>query len=73
LSQLDLTGTQAQVDELDVIKDPALKALLTKTPSDIEAWVSTNVNDLAAAKNVLGKLAKAVAILARREFTEFKP
>lgn len=43
-----------------------LSALKSKTPAQVEAWVESNVNNLAEAKDALKTLAVAVCILARR-------
>jgi hypothetical protein len=45
--------------------DATINFLRANTPAECEAWVMTNVTDLASAKLVLGKLAMIVAYLAR--------
>lgn len=47
--------------------DATIKYLLTHTAAEIEAKVQADVNNLAAAKVFIGKLAVAVGVLARRE------
>lgn len=68
MPRLDLKGTPEQVDRSTVVNNPALKALLTKRPAQIEAWVDANITDLASAKSLLKNLTLAVALLAKREF-----
>jgi hypothetical protein len=45
--------------------DGTIAFIRTHTPAEVEAWVNTNVTDLASAKNVLSKVAMIVAYLAR--------
>lgn len=47
--------------------DAVIQYLVAHTPAECEAWVNANVNNLADAKNFLGKVAIALCILARRE------
>lgn len=47
---------------------PVIQYLATHTPAECEAYVAANVTDLASAKNLLGKFAIALCVLARREF-----
>jgi len=72
LSQLNLSGSSDQKDEAAVRKDAALRALLTRSPDQVASWIDTNVTDLASAKNVLTRLTQIVAVLARREYNEFR-
>jgi len=56
-------------DELDIIAAKnyeKLNALKNMTPTEIQAWVTANVNTLAQAKDAIQTLAIAVSILARR-------
>lgn len=50
--------------------DATIKYLLTHTAAEIEAKVQADVNNLAAAKVFIGKLAVAVGVLARRELRD---
>lgn len=50
--------------------DPTLIYLVTHTPAQCEAYVLANVNTLAQAKTMLGKMAMALSVLARREFKQ---
>ena len=43
-----------------------LKALAQMTPTQVDNWVTANVNNLADAKDALKTLAIAVSVLARR-------
>lgn len=52
--------TQASLDA-----DPRWQAMRTATPAQIEAWLTSNVTDLASARRVLKLLVLAVQILAR--------
>lgn len=68
-------AAQAQADhqkylaDCDAAKiDPTLIYLVTHTPAQCEAYVQANVNTLAQAKVMLGKMAMALSVLARREF-----
>lgn len=72
MSRLDLRGTTEQTDRAYVATNPALKALVTKRPAQIEAWVDANITDLASAKELLKQLTLAVSILAKREFAEIE-
>jgi len=47
---------------------PELVLLLNATPAQIDAWFAANVTTVASARAALIILAKAVAILGRREF-----
>lgn len=73
MSRLDLRGHPQDRQERAVRRDAALRALLTRSPDQIAQWIDANVTDLASAKVVLAKLAVAVSVLARREFSEFIP
>jgi hypothetical protein len=50
--------------------EAVVKYLLTHTPAEIEAYVAANVGSLAEAKVVIGKLAVAVAVLAREAWQD---
>ena len=43
-----------------------LNALQRMSPSEVDAWIQTNVTNLAQAKQVLAMLAGVVAILSRK-------
>ena len=66
----NLTSNQNAKDKHTVKKDAAIQAIVNSTPAQIETYIENNVTDLDSAKEVLTKLAKVVAILARREFKE---
>jgi len=72
LSQVNLKGDIDQVAETTVIKNPAIKFLLTKTPAEIDAWIDSNVTDLSSAKDVLIKLTQIVSILTKNAYRDFK-
>ena len=46
--------------------DNAITALKAMTPAQARAWVNTNVNSLADAKQLLGTMAAVICVLARR-------
>jgi len=58
----------------DVAAKDAIKAdnfvtnFIAMTPAQVASYIQANVTDLASAKNVIGKLALMVLLLARREF-----
>lgn len=69
--------TQAEIDaSAKAAKDSAdaaaansyakLTALKTMTPAQVQAWVATNVTNLAQAQDAIATLAIGVGILARR-------
>ena len=68
LSRLDVRGSQSQQDARVVKADPVLMQFLMARPAQIEQYIQNNVTDLASARAVLKTLAKAVALLAKREF-----
>lgn len=68
--------TQAELDALAELQtrrtiraalasDPAVKALMTWTPDQANAWIDANVVDLASAKTALKIVARVLALLAR--------
>lgn len=60
-------AAQDAQDKADAKADAQLKALLDMTPAQIDAWMASNVTTIAQARVVLARLAKAVAVIARRE------
>lgn len=58
--------TQEELDAAAARVYAKLAALRGMTPSQVDAWVNTNVTDLASAKDAIKTLAIAVSILARR-------
>jgi hypothetical protein len=50
--------------------DSTIQFLRTHTPAECEAWVQSNVTDLASAKLVLRKLAMICAYLARERLSQ---
>ncbi len=52
----------------DVKADNFVNNFIAMTPAQVTAYINSNVTDLASAKNVIGKLALMVLLLARREF-----
>lgn len=67
MARIDLTGTLTQTQEEFVRTHPYIRALLTKSPTEIETWMLANVTDLVTARDVLINLAMVVSILAKRE------
>lgn len=65
---VDLAARKAMREELRA--DNTLQFLRTHTPAEAEAWVNSNVTDLASAKSVLSKLAMIVAYLARERLSD---
>lgn len=63
LEQIQADEAQKESAKLDTV----IRYLVTHTPEEIVTYVNTNVTDLASAKNVLGKLAVAVSVLAKKE------
>ena len=57
----DLTAKQAAKG------DSVIQYLVTHTPAECDAYVHTNVTNLATAVNLLGKMAMALSVLARAE------
>jgi len=58
--------TRDYKDREETKRDSVLSALRTKTPQQIDAYINSNVTNLASAKVVLKTLAKAVAYLSRK-------
>ncbi len=61
---------QQAADDADrgiVRADAQVRALVAMTPAQIDAWMTTNVTNLAQARTVLTRLAQIVAVLLRRE------
>ena len=67
-AQIDAEAAQAQAftDAAAAKADNKLAALANLTPAQARAWIAANVTNLADAKDVLGTLAAAVCVLARR-------
>lgn len=64
-----LAQQQADAAALEAVKaDQVIRYLVTHTPAECAQYVQTNVTNLATAKDVLGKLAMAVSVLAKKEF-----
>lgn len=59
-----LTKDDQDVQELKL--NNVLNALQRMSPSEVDAWIQTNVTNLAQAKQVLAMLAGVVAILSRK-------
>ena len=53
-------------DALSARQYGKLSALVAMTPSQIQAWVTANVTNLAQAQDAIATLATAVGVLARR-------
>ena len=54
----------ARQEDIDTLKaDPQVLALLKKRPDETDAYIETNVTDLASAKQVLKILARTCAVL----------
>ena len=67
--QAELDARAAKFAAMTAVKtDPAVRQLVKASPEGIENYINQNVTDLASAKSVLVKLAKAVSVLAQREF-----
>lgn len=66
--QIAVEAAQAQAftDAAAAKADNKLAALANLTPAQARAWIAANVTNLADAKDVLGTLAAAVCVLARR-------
>ena len=66
-------ATRQQAENDDAAKsaiktDNFVNTFIAMTPAQVTAYIETNVTSLATAKNVIGKLALMVLLLARREF-----
>lgn len=48
--------------------DAFVASFVEMTPAEVDAYIDANVTNLASAKNVIGKLAMMVLVLAKREF-----
>jgi hypothetical protein len=62
VSKIVRTKPAEQIELAELKRDP----LLSASPQQIDAWVDANVTSLAGARATIKKLAKAIAILARR-------
>ena len=60
--------SKAEHDE--VKQDTFVNNFIGMSPAQVNAYIDSNVTDLASAKNVLNKLALMVLLLARQEFGE---
>lgn len=58
--------TQDELDAAAAREYAKLRALVTMTPAQVQAWVSANVTNLAQAQDAITTLAVAVSQLARR-------
>ena len=58
--------TKDEQDTTDALSHAKLKALMARTPDEVQAWVATSVKDTAALQDAVTTLAIAVGILARR-------
>lgn len=58
--------TQEEIDVSVARSDNAINTLKAMTPAQARAWVNTNVNSLADAKQLLGTMAAVLCVLARR-------
>ena len=63
--KISLKAPQIKVDRHQRDSDNLLNNLKSKTPAQAEQWVLDNVNNLAEAKMVLGKMAKAITYILR--------
>lgn len=52
----------------EIKADNFVTSFIAMTPAQVNTYIQTNVTDLASAKNVIGKLALMVLLLAKREF-----
>jgi len=50
--------------------DTVIQYLRDHTPEEVEAYVQTNVTDLASARTMMKKFAVALCVLAKQEFRE---
>ena len=66
---LSLILTPKEEDEIEIINDSTLKALLTKRPAQIDTYIDDNINNLAEAKSYLKKLTRIVKVIAAETFT----
>lgn len=55
-------------DKQTILTDNTVKQLIDASPQQIETWITNNVTDLASARAVLIRLAKAVSLIARENF-----
>ena len=62
-ARTELAARDALVAALKI--NPLVQALVTRTPADVDTWISINGVDLNSAKTVLRVLAYVVALLAR--------
>ena len=70
MTQVSLKGTDLKKARRVVKNDAAIQALITKTPAEIETWITNNVNDMDSAKLVLSTLAKVVSVLMREHINK---
>lgn len=61
---------QRQTDGDTIKADTQVKQLINASPTAIDNFIDTNVTDLASAKQVLKRLAKAVSAIGREAFTD---
>ena len=62
MTSINKTIPQADVERQDSLKDQ----FLSLSPSEAEQWIQDNVNDLATAKVVLGRMAKILNAIAHK-------
>jgi len=63
LQALDASPLEPELEFNDFLTNP----IRGKTPAEAEAWVQANVNNLADAKNLMGKMARVIAFMLRRQ------
>lgn len=67
--QDDYTEATRRSDAIAAIKaDTEVRQLLKATPTQIDNYIDTNVTDLAAAKDVLKRVARATAVIGQSLF-----
>lgn len=50
--------------------DAFVQQFIEMTPAEVDTWITSNVTDLASARNLLKKISIMLLLLARREFRD---
>ena len=59
---------KAKAEHDEVKQDTFVSNFISMSPTEVGAYIDSNVTDLASAKNVINKLALMMLLLARQEF-----
>jgi hypothetical protein len=70
--RVNVTNNEAVKLKNTIANDAQIRALLTASHAQIDAWVDNNVNSLADAKSVFKKILKIILFLIRTKMKEWK-